>query len=78
MQAGVLFAGLATVAKSHGGGSNESKHLGLGVFMCSLPLVTKKKDLKGVVKRSDVACAVNLILASVFGSVLKPALNPAP
>lgn len=61
MVAGVVFAGLATVAKSHGSHSSESKHLGLGVFVCSL---------------SDVACAVNLILASVFGSVLKPALNP--
>ncbi|CAK8990683.1 unnamed protein product [Durusdinium trenchii] len=61
MVAGVLFAALATLAKSHGAHNNESKHLGLGVFVCSL---------------SDVACAVNLILASVFGSVLKPALNP--
>ncbi|CAK8990013.1 unnamed protein product [Durusdinium trenchii] len=48
MVAGVLFAALATLAKSHGAHNNES----------------------------DVACAVNLILASVFGSVLKPALNP--
>eukprot|EP00435_Cladocopium_sp_Y103_P038206 s73_g10.t1 len=61
MVAGVVFAALATLAKSHGSHSSESKHLGLGVFVCSL---------------SDVACAVNLILASVFGSVLKPALNP--
>lgn len=61
MVAGVLFAALATLAKSHGAQSTDSKHLGLGVLVCSL---------------SDVACAVNLILASVFGSVLKPALNP--
>eukprot|EP00930_Biecheleria_cincta_P031192 TRINITY_DN21649_c0_g1_i2.p1 TRINITY_DN21649_c0_g1~~TRINITY_DN21649_c0_g1_i2.p1 ORF type:complete len:491 (-),score=115.91 TRINITY_DN21649_c0_g1_i2:1309-2781(-) len=63
MTAGVLFAGLATLAKSEGSshGSNESKHLVLGVFVCTL---------------SDVAAALNLILAAMFGSYLQPKLNP--
>jgi len=63
MVAGVFFAGLATLAKSEGSshGSSESKHLVLGVFMCSL---------------SDIAAALNLILAGVFGSYLQPKLNP--
>jgi len=63
MTAGVVFAGLATLAKSEGSshGSSESKHLVLGVFMCTL---------------SDVAAALNLILAAMFGTYLQPKLNP--
>jgi len=62
MVAGVVFAGLATLAKSeasHAG--SESKNLLLGVVMCGL---------------SDVAAAINLILAAMFGSTLNPPLNP--
>jgi len=58
----VVFAGLATLAKSeasHAG--NESKNLFLGVVTCGL---------------SDVAAAINLILAAMFGSTLNPPLNP--
>mmetsp|Transcript_14166 Transcript_14166/g.29736 ORF Transcript_14166/g.29736 Transcript_14166/m.29736 type:complete len:515 (+) Transcript_14166:89-1633(+) len=53
---GVAFAGLATIAKEEGSkdsGSEESKHFLLGVFMCSL---------------SDVAAALNLVLAAWFGT----------
>lgn len=62
MVAGVVFAGLATLAKSESSHSgNESKNLVMGVLMCLL---------------SDVAAAVNLILAAMFGSTLNPPLNP--
>ncbi|CAJ1367687.1 unnamed protein product [Effrenium voratum] len=61
MVAGVIFAAVATLAKSQGSQQSESKHLGVGVLFCSL---------------SDVACAINLILAGMFGNVLNPPLNP--
>mmetsp|Transcript_1982 Transcript_1982/g.4767 ORF Transcript_1982/g.4767 Transcript_1982/m.4767 type:complete len:530 (-) Transcript_1982:161-1750(-) len=63
MVAGVVFAAVATLAKSEGshGGGSESKNLLLGVFVCTL---------------SDAACAVNLILGNMFGSSLDPPLNP--
>lgn len=64
MVAGVFFAGLATVAKSEGasgGSDSESSHLYLGVLMCGL---------------SDIAAAINLVLASFFGAVMDPPLNP--
>ncbi|CAE7791157.1 unnamed protein product [Symbiodinium sp. KB8] len=63
MIAGVVFAAVATLAKSEGshGGGSESKNLLLGVFVCTL---------------SDAACAVNLILGNMFGSSLDPPLNP--
>jgi len=60
MSAGVVCAGLATVAKGEGShGGADSKHLFLGVAMCSL---------------SDVAAALNLVLAAAFGTYMK--LNP--
>mmetsp|Transcript_89308 Transcript_89308/g.261103 ORF Transcript_89308/g.261103 Transcript_89308/m.261103 type:complete len:533 (+) Transcript_89308:132-1730(+) len=60
MAAGVFFAGLATVAKGHGShGGAAASHLVLGVVMCSF---------------SDIAAALNLVLASVFGTHMK--LNP--
>lgn len=62
MVAGVVFAGLATLAKSEASGSgSESKNLVFGVAMCAL---------------SDIAAAINLILAAMFGSTLNPPLNP--
>eukprot|EP00439_Symbiodinium_sp_Y106_P054987 s1853_g7.t1 len=63
MVAGVVFAAVATLAKSEGShhGGSESKNLLLGVFVCTL---------------SDAACAVNLILGNMFGSSLDPPLNP--
>jgi len=60
MLGGVFFAALATIAKSHGThGGPDGKHMVLGVIMCSA---------------SDVAAALNLVLASIFGSHMK--LNP--
>ncbi|CAE7362501.1 unnamed protein product [Symbiodinium natans] len=63
MVAGVVFAAVATVAKSEGShhGGAESKNLLLGVMVCTL---------------SDAACAINLILGNMFGSSLDPPLNP--
>jgi len=62
MCAGVACAGLATFAESHGSHkAGESGNLMLGILTCSL---------------SDVAGALNLILASIFGSLLQPKLNP--
>eukprot|EP00931_Biecheleriopsis_adriatica_P101308 TRINITY_DN76477_c0_g1_i1.p1 TRINITY_DN76477_c0_g1~~TRINITY_DN76477_c0_g1_i1.p1 ORF type:complete len:501 (-),score=119.11 TRINITY_DN76477_c0_g1_i1:162-1664(-) len=59
---GVIFAGTATVASSHGSHhSSESKNLFVGVIMCGF---------------SDVAAALNLILAEMFKSTLDPPLNP--
>eukprot|EP00933_Yihiella_yeosuensis_P044660 TRINITY_DN39925_c0_g1_i1.p1 TRINITY_DN39925_c0_g1~~TRINITY_DN39925_c0_g1_i1.p1 ORF type:complete len:589 (-),score=120.43 TRINITY_DN39925_c0_g1_i1:246-1889(-) len=56
MSVGVVFAALATVAKSEGSGgeSSESKHLMLGVAMCAL---------------SDIAAGTNLILAGMSGGL---------
>lgn len=59
MVAGVAFAGMATMAKEEGSknsGSAESEHLLLGVFMCSM---------------SDVAAALNLVLAAWFGTYVR-------
>jgi len=60
MLAGVIFAAIATMAKGHGSHKGAATtHLVLGVVMCAF---------------SDIAAALNLVLASVFGTHMK--LNP--
>lgn len=62
MIAGVICAGMATLAKSESSHqSSESKNLMLGVGMCAM---------------SDVAAALTLVLAAMFGSAMDPPLNP--